>query len=186
MFQFVFRKKDRWWSSKQRLHPPPVQTANTRILMGKTIFCSLLNLFQSHRRESRKNRERSDLYAWTISTRGWRFQRMSKNSREMKNGDIGRLCQVSTNLSPGHISITPITHNSIYHQFYTLIGPLFHLQKLQEYWHSKYKWQIKIPKIMRSFMRRMVKWRWWRWWQSRKKGLMRPSQLQCDAVCCER
>ena len=57
-----------------------------------------------------------------------RYRRMSKNSREMKNGDIGRLCQVSTNLSPGHISITPITHNSIYHQFYTLIGRLFHLE----------------------------------------------------------
>ena len=57
-----------------------------------------------------------------------RYHRMSKNSREMKNGDIGGLCQVSTNLSPGHISITPITHNSIYHQFHTLIGRLFHLE----------------------------------------------------------
>ena len=129
LFQFVFRKKARWWSSRQRLHPPfpcanckhknpdgennncvenftlwvkqyfrvqvekldtllkklhsscdvcdkyqvcpSLQTANTRILMGKTIFCSLVNLFQSQKRKSRKTERgmvcsgsvRSDFYA---------------------------------------------------------------------------------------------------------------------------
>ena len=42
-----------------------------------------------------------------------------------------------------------------------------------------FRWnnRLGICTQMRSFMKRLVKWWWWRWWQSRKKGLMRPSQL---------
>ena len=42
-----------------------------------------------------------------------------------------------------------------------------------------FRWnnRLGICTQMRSFMKRLVKWWWWRRWQSRKKGLMRPSQL---------
>ena len=42
---------------------------------------------------------------------------------------------------------------------------------------SRWNNRLGICTQMRSFMKRLVKWWWWRWWQSRKKGLMRPSQL---------